>query len=64
MWFWDAAVLVLGCDSCGQKMCSFVSGKPKTQEKKIFWEKYLGGLVIGCLNYIFAIKEYWVGDSL
>ena len=39
MWFWEAAVLVLRCDSCGKKMCSFDSGKIKTQGKNIFWEK-------------------------
>ena len=31
----NATVLVLGCHSCDKKMCSFGSGKPKTQGKKI-----------------------------
>ena len=45
---------VLGCHICDKKMCSFDSGKPK-KWGKIFWErKHLRGLVIGCLNYLFA----------
>jgi hypothetical protein len=30
----------------------------------LFEKKYFGGLVIGGLNYIFAIKKFWLGDSL
>jgi hypothetical protein len=55
LWFWKAEVLVLRCDSCGKKMCSFDSGKPKTQGKIFVENKYFGGLDIGGLNYIFAI---------
>ena len=64
MWFWEAAVLVLRCDSCGKKMCSFDSGKPNPQGKNIFWEQIFWRSCSGGLNYIFAIFKFWAGDSL
>ena len=63
MWLWDAIVLILGCQNCDKKMCSFDSGKPKTQEKIIF-EKIKIGLVIGCPKYLLMIQQIWAGDSL
>jgi hypothetical protein len=48
-----------------EKRCAVLIPECQKLREKIFVEKkYFGGLDIGDLNYIFAIKHFWAGDSL
>jgi hypothetical protein len=54
LWFWEAAVLVLRCDSCGKRRAVLIPESQKLKEKRFVEAKYFGGLDIGGLNYMFA----------
>jgi hypothetical protein len=50
LWFYEAAVLVLRCDSCGKRCAVWIPESQKLRENGFFEKKYFGGL-----DYIFAI---------
>jgi hypothetical protein len=56
-WFWDVRVV-------SKRFVAFNAESQKLKEYRIFENKHLAGLVIGCLNYSLTIKEFWAGDSI
>jgi hypothetical protein len=55
LWFWEAAVLVLRCDSCGKRRAVLIPERKKLKEERFLRRNKLEGLLIGGLHCIFAI---------
>ena len=54
-WCWDVTVVAKRC-------VVLIPESQKLKEKDLLRKNKLRGLVIGCLNCIFAIYIFWAGD--